>query len=326
MLGGLAALLVAIAVVALAAGGGEDEGQKGAAAPTAVRASDWRELPPAREARQQAPATVQFGTIWLLGGLVGKNSSKATRSVEGFDTAIDQWKGGAPLPVPLHHPLAATYRGRLVVMGGWIPEGDVLSAKSSNRVWELRGERWVPLPPMNSPRVAGGAAVVGGKLVVAGGQNQGRLVATTEVFDGKSWKTVADMPTPREHLGVATDGRYLYAVGGRELAADKNLVRARALRPRQGRVEEAARDAQAAGRARRGVRRRAAGGGRRRDPERGAGHHPALRRRASRSGPRPTPCPTPATASRSPRWVVRSTRWAEASSPAIRTPPTKPTP
>ncbi len=222
--GGLVALLVAIAAVALLAGGGDDEGGGGAAAPTAVRASDWRELPPAREPRQQAPATVQFGTIWLLGGLVGKNATKPTRSVEGFDTAIDQWKGGTPLPVPLHHPMAATYRGRLVVMGGWIPEGDVISAKSSNRVWELRGERWAPLPPMKSPRVAGGAAVVGGKLVVAGGQNQGKLVATTEVFDGKSWKTVADMPTPREHLGAATDGRYLYTVGGRELAADKNLA------------------------------------------------------------------------------------------------------
>jgi non-specific serine/threonine protein kinase len=30
------------------------------------------------------------------------------------------------------------------------------------------------------------------------------------------------MPTPREHLAAASDGRYLYAVGGRELSADKN--------------------------------------------------------------------------------------------------------
>jgi non-specific serine/threonine protein kinase len=120
--------------------------------------------------------------------------------------------------------MAATYRGRLVVMGGWIPEGDVLSARSSNRVWELRGDRWQPLPPMNSPRVAGGAVVVGDKLVVAGGQNQGRLVPSTEIFDGKEWKKGANIPTPREHLGVVTDGRDAYAVGGRELASDKNVA------------------------------------------------------------------------------------------------------
>ena len=49
-------------------------------------------------------------------------------------------------------------------------------------------------------------------------------MATTEVFDGREWKEVADIPTPREHLGGATDGRFVYAVGGRELAADKNLA------------------------------------------------------------------------------------------------------
>ena len=37
------------------------------------------------------------------------------------------------------------------------------------------------------------------------------------------WKDVAEIPTPREHLGAASDGRYVYAVGGRELSADKNV-------------------------------------------------------------------------------------------------------
>ena len=35
---------------------------------------------------------------------------------------------------------------------------------------------------------------------------------------------MADIPTTREHLGGATDGRFVYAVGGRKLAADKNLA------------------------------------------------------------------------------------------------------
>ena len=223
MLGLLAPLLVAGGAVAPLAGG--DDSEPASAPATNVRPSDWRELPPARQTRQQAPATVQFGVVWLLGGLTGKgDSTSATRTVEGFDTAIDQWKGGPPLPVPLHHAMAATYRDRLVVMGGWVPEGGVLSAKTSNKVWELQGERWRPLPPMKTPRNAGIAQVAGDKLVVTGGQNQNRLVGTTEVFDGREWKQVADIPTTREHLGGATDGRFVYAVGGRKLAADKNLA------------------------------------------------------------------------------------------------------
>ena len=64
--------------------------------------------------------------------------------------------------------------------------------------------------------------MVGDKIVVVGGQADGKLVPQTEVFDGERWTDVADMPTPREHLGAASDGRYLYAVGGRALSADKN--------------------------------------------------------------------------------------------------------
>ena len=110
-----------------------------------------------------------------------------------------------------------------MVIGGFVP-GDELTSEQSGRVYALRGDGWEELPPLNHPRAAGAAAVVGDKIVVVGGQADGKLVPETEVFDGESWKDVADMPTPREHLGAASDGRYLYAVGGRELSADKNLA------------------------------------------------------------------------------------------------------
>jgi non-specific serine/threonine protein kinase len=44
------------------------------------------------------------------------------------------------------------------------------------------------------------------------------------VFDGKRWTGGADLPTPREHLAAVSDGEFAYAVGGRELAPDKNLA------------------------------------------------------------------------------------------------------
>ena len=43
------------------------------------------------------------------------------------------------------------------------------------------------------------------------------------MYDGERWTDVDEIPTPREHLGAASDGRYLYAVGGRELSSDKNV-------------------------------------------------------------------------------------------------------
>ena len=80
----------------------------------------------------------------------------------------------------------------------------------------------VRLPSLNRPRAAGAAAVVGDRIVVVGGQADGRLVDSTELFHGKQWRTGADIPTPREHLAAASDANFVYAVGGRALSPDKN--------------------------------------------------------------------------------------------------------
>jgi non-specific serine/threonine protein kinase len=120
--------------------------------------------------------------------------------------------------------MAVTYDDHVVVMGGWIPEGPELTAETSRRVYELRGDRWRRLPDMRSPRAAGAAAVVGDKLVVAGGQADGQLVPSTEIYDGTSWTTGADMPTPREHVAAVSDGPFVYVVGGRDLKASANVA------------------------------------------------------------------------------------------------------
>jgi N-acetylneuraminic acid mutarotase len=95
---------------------------------------------------------------------------------------------------------------------------------ASGRVFALRGGDWVELPSMRQPRAAAGAAVVGDEIVVVGGQANGELVERTERFDGTEWRAGADLPTPREHLSAASDGRFLYAVGGRNLSSDKNTA------------------------------------------------------------------------------------------------------
>jgi len=163
---------------------------------------------------------VSRGVLWIFGGLT---NGAATNKVEGYDPTISTWTSGPSLPLRLHHAMAVVYRGEMVVLGGWVPSGSTLDALVTNRVFVLRNGAWVELPPLLHARAAGVAAVVGDKIVVAGGQADHRLVAQTEVFDGSKWSDVAAMPTPRDHLAGAADGRYFYAVGGRALSADKNL-------------------------------------------------------------------------------------------------------
>jgi hypothetical protein len=222
--GGVAAVLVAAVAVPLLLDGGEaapESPRSPAAVAPPSSPSPWRELHAAPSARQQAPAAVAGGAIWLVGGLAGAG---ATASVEGYDPVINSWKAAPDLPMALHHAMAVTYNSELVVLGGWIPDGQDLTAQTSNRVLALRRGKWVELPPLRLRRAAGAAAVVGNKLVVVGGQANGELVRDTEVFDGRRWRGGAAIPTPRDHLAVASDGRFLYALGGRELAADRNLA------------------------------------------------------------------------------------------------------
>jgi N-acetylneuraminic acid mutarotase len=183
-------------------------------------ASKWRRLPAMPTARQNMAGTVVDGTIWVVGGLGA--GSTGSRRVEGYDPVINAWKSAPALPVRLHHEMAVPYNGEVVVIGGWIPKGSDQSAVESDRVFALRDGRWAQLPSLRRPRVAGAAAVVGDRIVVTGGQSGGRLIDTTEVFDGKQWSEGANIPTPREHLAAASDGDYLYAVGGRALSPDKN--------------------------------------------------------------------------------------------------------
>ncbi len=225
----LAVAAVGVGIV-LAAGGGDDGAEDGTTAGpapetrtgSAPNTAGWRALREAPTPRQQAASWVDAGRIWVIGGLTGIEGATATDTVEVYDPAIDNWTAGPELPVRLHHATAVAYQDDLLVIGGWFPQGADLTANTSGRVFALREGEWEELPGLNHPRAGAAAATVGEQVVVVGGQDDGGLVAPTEVFDGESWRDAAPIPTLREHLAAASDGEYLYAVGGRELSADKN--------------------------------------------------------------------------------------------------------
>jgi non-specific serine/threonine protein kinase len=225
-LAGLGLALVIAAVLLLTSGGdGEDSstpnGSTSVPAATKLPAGlKWRPIRDAPFRRQYAASTVVDGKVWVFGGIGVKSSSTTTKV---YDPAKDTWTAGPGLPLPLNHLMAVTYDGAPVVMGGFIP-GDELTSEQSDRVYALRDGTWDELPRLKHPRAAAAAAVVGDKIVVVGGQADGKLVAQTEMYDGERWSDVDEMPTPREHLAAASDDRYLYAVGGRDLSSDKNVA------------------------------------------------------------------------------------------------------
>jgi N-acetylneuraminic acid mutarotase len=151
------------------------------------------------------------GTIWLFGGI--RSDGTVTARHEGYDPAVDEWKRSDDLPVAVSHAMAVTWEGNAVVLGGWMREGGKNVA--ADQVWRVVNGRWVELPHLLQPRAAAAAAVVGGRIVVTGGVDaSGALLNTTEVFDGNSWALGAPIPTPRQLLAAASDGKLMYAAGG----------------------------------------------------------------------------------------------------------------
>ena len=207
----IAALVAGLVYFTLPSGGAKHPSTVGASQPTAPTVGQWRPIADARVARYSVTSAQVDGTIWLFGGV--RSDGTVTARHEGYDPAVDEWKRGDDLPVAVSHAMAVTWEGNAVVLGGWMAEGGKNVA--ADQVWRVVNGRWVELPHLLQPRAAAAAAVVGGRIVVTGGVDaNGALLNTTEVFDGNAWTLGAPIPTPRQMLAAASDGKLMYAVGG----------------------------------------------------------------------------------------------------------------
>ncbi|HTJ75942.1 MAG TPA: kelch repeat-containing protein [Acidimicrobiales bacterium] len=179
-----------------------------------LRAATWHPRAPAPIARQEVASASLDGKVWVIGGLT---SAGASNVVESYDPATDRWAPGPSLPLAVHHAAATVYRGEIVVLGGFVEAG-TLYAQATDRAFALRNGAWVELPHLRRPRGAAAAAVVGDALVLVGGRDAAILIGPTEVFDGTAWHDAEPVPTRRDHLAAVSDGRSVFAVGGRFLS------------------------------------------------------------------------------------------------------------
>ncbi len=221
----LAALLLVIGGVFMVTSSRDSGGGDGATGqpPTTAEAQPvWESIADARGARDGMAATQADGTIWVFGGMGA--DGRVSGSHEGYDPGIDSWKGGEDLPVPVQHAMAVTWKDTPTVLGGWRTEGTNPKV-ATDQVWRVVDSRWTELPPLLQPRAAAAAAVVGDRLIVTGGVgSDGELLNTTEIFDGTAWKLGAPIPTPRQMLSAASDGKLVYALGGSNETSDLATV------------------------------------------------------------------------------------------------------
>jgi predicted Ser/Thr protein kinase len=228
----LAAVVVLLAGLGIWAGLSASGSHGGTAAPSTsgkpVAQPGWEQGSDSLYATQQVGAAVDgSGRIWVAGGLA--DAQNATAKTEFYDPATRRWRSGPNLPFPLHHAMMVSYQDTVWVIGGFQPRGSEIYGVASARALHLNQTltAWVEAPELHHARGAAAAAVVGNQIVVVGGRTAGTSpaeVIPTEVFDGISWHDAAGIPVPGDHLAAASDGRYVYAVGGRRLEVTSNTA------------------------------------------------------------------------------------------------------
>lgn len=175
-----------------------------AAALAQCPAGTWVTLAPLNDPRQELAAAQLDGKIYAVAGLAGSATAN-----EIYDPVSDHWIFGADYPTPTDHAWAVAFEGLLYVGGG-----------RSNRVfsYDPAADSWTELA--SSAFFHGGtpaAAVLGNRIVVAGGTGGGMAGNEVEAYDSVSdgWTPLASMTCARNHLAAAAIGGKLYVAGGR---------------------------------------------------------------------------------------------------------------
>ncbi|HEY3190530.1 MAG TPA: kelch repeat-containing protein, partial [Solirubrobacteraceae bacterium] len=165
--------------------------------------------------RQEVAVGAVGGKVYVIGGF--GSTAEPVDIVEVFDSAADEWRTVAPLPIALHHAAAAVVDGRLFVVGGytggrvrWSAVGTVFEYEPARNAWRGRAQ-------MPTPRGALAVAALAGRVYALGGSAE-RVSNAHEVYDVASdrWAPANAMPTARDHLAaVGFEGR-VWTLGGRE--------------------------------------------------------------------------------------------------------------
>ena len=186
-------------------------------AATVAAALAWAPLPDASLARTEVAAARVGGSIYVVGGF--RADGQALRAVERYDIRRRRWQRVRPMPIPLNHAVAVTYRDKLYVSGGYESNQSLAGPSRVLLRFNPRTRRWRRLPPAPTPRAAHAAAVIRGRLYVAGGANDSGSLRSMEIYDfaRRRWSAGPDFPGPaRNHTtGIASGGRF-YVLAGRD--------------------------------------------------------------------------------------------------------------
>lgn len=195
-----------------------------------VSSGSWSALADLPEARSDLAAGVLKGTLFVAGGMIEQNGAVAnTSSVLALKHSGAQWKPVASMPTARRGMALAVDEAssKLYAIGGMNCKtdcyGEDVEYLGIVEVYSVESNSWERLPPMPTPRRELGVAVDKyGRVWAVGGcgfsnsSHDCRATSKVEIYDPESnkWSSYIDLPSPLHGMLIASDGRYVYSVGG----------------------------------------------------------------------------------------------------------------
>lgn len=198
----------------------------------------WKMAAPIPRSIGELEAATVHGKIYVISGL-DTAPGPATHTPTGYnweyDPATDAWTAKKSMPVPAHHVMVEALGEKIYVFGGFTRPPNLVAWQPTSNSWEYdpATDTWKALAPMPTPRGAGEAVEVGGKIYVIGGVRSTKpgdpgapialgstdqiVVGTVEAYDPatNTWQTRSAMPTARNHFFAGAANGRIYAIDGR---------------------------------------------------------------------------------------------------------------
>jgi N-acetylneuraminic acid mutarotase len=155
---------------------------------------------------------------------VGMKPEDTLSSAEQYDPVTNKWTAVAPMTNIISSAVGAALGGKFIVAGGdnlWRKvDGASARTLSSAMLYNPVTSKWTTVASMNTMRQAAVGAVLGGKLIVAGGFTTSVVgyftFSSAEQYDPvtNKWTALASMTTGRCYAaGAVLEGKFIVAGG-----------------------------------------------------------------------------------------------------------------
>ncbi len=179
---------------------------------------DWTEKQamPGGTERGAGCVAVHAGSMVVVGGA---RNGGSVATVTRYDVAANTWETLPDLPEQREHCVAGAIDGVIYVAGG--REDSITNIQDTTWAFDVTGNEWVEKAPLMPSRGGLAGAVLGGRLIVFGGEGN-PMSGTNGMFDSidaydpgaNSWEKLGVMDIPRHGYGAGVLNGKIYLAGG----------------------------------------------------------------------------------------------------------------